>query len=77
MKDSLSTGLIDETTRRVKAFVAAGADCIYTPDIKTREHIEAIVKAARTGKIGDGKVWAFDLDRLRLVRTGEVGDDAV
>jgi 2-methylisocitrate lyase-like PEP mutase family enzyme len=37
---------LEETVRRVKAFVAAGADCIYTPGIKTREQIEAIVKAA-------------------------------
>lgn len=37
---------IDETIRRIKAFVDAGADCIYTPGIKTREHIEATVKAA-------------------------------
>jgi 2-methylisocitrate lyase-like PEP mutase family enzyme len=37
---------LDETIRRIKAFVAAGADCIYTPGIKTREHIEATVKAA-------------------------------
>jgi nitrogen regulatory protein P-II 2 len=39
--------------------------------------IEAIEGSARTGKIGDGKVWAFDLDRLMRVRTGEVGDDAL
>jgi nitrogen regulatory protein P-II 1 len=32
---------------------------------------------ARTGKIGDGKVWAVDLDRIMRVRTGELGDDAV
>ena len=32
---------------------------------------------ARTGKIGDGKVWAVDLDRLMRVRTGEMGDDAL
>jgi len=32
---------------------------------------------ARTGKIGDGKVWAVDLDRIMRVRTGEIGDDAV
>jgi nitrogen regulatory protein PII len=32
---------------------------------------------ARTGKIGDGKVWAVDLARLMRVRTGEIGDDAV
>ena len=37
---------IDETIRRIKAFSDAGADCIYTPGIKTREHIEATVKAA-------------------------------
>jgi len=32
---------------------------------------------ARTGNIGDGKVWAVDLERLMRVRTGEIGDDAV
>jgi 2-methylisocitrate lyase-like PEP mutase family enzyme len=37
---------LEETIRRIKAYVAAGADCIYTPGIKTREHIEATVKAA-------------------------------
>jgi 2-methylisocitrate lyase-like PEP mutase family enzyme len=37
---------LDETIRRIKAFVNAGADCVYTPGIKTREHIEATVKAA-------------------------------
>jgi 2-methylisocitrate lyase-like PEP mutase family enzyme len=36
---------IDETTRRLKAFADAGADCLYSPGIKTREHIEATVKA--------------------------------
>jgi nitrogen regulatory protein P-II 1 len=39
--------------------------------------IDLIGTHARTGKIGDGKVWAFDLDRLMRVRTGEVGDEAV
>ena len=39
--------------------------------------IELIGSTARTGQIGDGKVWAFDLDRLMRVRTGEIGDDAV
>jgi 2-methylisocitrate lyase-like PEP mutase family enzyme len=36
---------IDETIRRLKAFANAGADCLYSPGIKTREHIEATVKA--------------------------------
>src|SRR3954454_21504985 len=39
--------------------------------------IDLISSSARTGKIGDGKVWAYDLDRLMRVRTGEFGDDAV
>jgi nitrogen regulatory protein PII len=39
--------------------------------------MDLIANSARTGKIGDGKVWAFDLDRLMRVRTGELGDDAV
>ena len=39
--------------------------------------IEAIAGAAQTGRIGDGKIWSVDLDRLQRIRTGEVGDDAV
>jgi nitrogen regulatory protein P-II 1 len=39
--------------------------------------IEVIATNARTGKIGDGKLWAIDLDRLMRIRTGELGDDAV
>jgi 2-methylisocitrate lyase-like PEP mutase family enzyme len=36
---------LDETVRRLKAFADAGADCLYAPGIKTREQIEAVVKA--------------------------------
>ncbi|MBA3506659.1 MAG: isocitrate lyase/phosphoenolpyruvate mutase family protein [Betaproteobacteria bacterium] len=36
---------LDETIRRLKAFANAGADCLYSPGIKTREQIEATVKA--------------------------------
>jgi nitrogen regulatory protein PII len=39
--------------------------------------VDLIASTARTGKIGDGKVWAFDLDRLMRIRTGELGDDAI
>ena len=39
--------------------------------------IDLIAASARTGKIGDGKVWAHDLDRLMRIRTGELGDEAV
>ncbi len=36
---------LDETIRRLRAFAAAGADCLYAPGIRTREQIEAVVKA--------------------------------
>lgn len=36
---------IDEVIRRLKAYSNAGADCLYAPGLRTREHIEAVVKA--------------------------------
>jgi nitrogen regulatory protein P-II 1 len=39
--------------------------------------VEAIVEAAKTGKIGDGKVWVSDVGRLIRIRTGERDADAV
>ncbi len=39
--------------------------------------VEVLVAAARTGKIGDGKVWATPVTRLVRVRTGEEGPEAV
>jgi nitrogen regulatory protein P-II 1 len=39
--------------------------------------IDAVVQAANTGKIGDGKVWATPVDRLVRVRTGERGTEAL
>jgi len=39
--------------------------------------VDAVVRAARTGKIGDGKVWVTPLDVVVRVRTGERGGDAL
>lgn len=39
--------------------------------------IEAIIKAARTGKIGDGKIFVTPLDEVVRIRTGEQGDEAL
>jgi nitrogen regulatory protein P-II 1 len=39
--------------------------------------VDAIVAAAKTDKIGDGKVWVTDVDRIVRIRTGEMGADAV
>ena len=39
--------------------------------------IDSIVKAAQTGKIGDGKIWVTAVERIIRIRTGELGVDAV
>lgn len=39
--------------------------------------IEAIEKAANTGKIGDGKIFVFELEQVIRIRTGETGADAL
>jgi nitrogen regulatory protein P-II 1 len=39
--------------------------------------VDAIVASAATGKIGDGKIWVTDVDRLVRIRTGEEGADAI
>ena len=40
-------------------------------------YIEAIVKAARTGKIGDGKIFVTSIDQVVRIRTGETGEEAI
>ena len=39
--------------------------------------IEAIINTAKTGKIGDGKVFVYDVERVIRIRTGEENEDAV
>jgi nitrogen regulatory protein PII len=39
--------------------------------------LESIVKAARTGKIGDGKIFVSSVDQVIRIRTGETGEDAI
>mgnify|MGYP006312483469 CR=1 FL=1 len=39
--------------------------------------VEAIIKAANTGKIGDGKIFVTDLEQVIRIRTGETGEEAV
>ncbi|MCK7674210.1 P-II family nitrogen regulator [Corynebacterium pygosceleis] len=50
---------------------------IVTTEDRTEEAVTAIVDAARTGKIGDGKVWVTPVEEIIRVRTGERGTDAV
>ncbi len=47
-----------------------------TPEMADKA-TEAILKAAKTGQIGDGKIFVYDLDQTVRIRTGESGIDAV
>lgn len=47
------------------------------PDDQVEAAIEAIVGAARTEKIGDGKIFVLPVEQAIRIRTGETGDDAV
>ncbi|HEV7754710.1 MAG TPA: P-II family nitrogen regulator [Mycobacteriales bacterium] len=50
---------------------------VLVEDFDTDKVVEAVVAAARTGKIGDGKVWVTTVDQVVRVRTGERDLDAV
>jgi len=50
---------------------------VALPDARVDDAIAAITKAARTGKIGDGKIFTLDLDSALRVRTGETGESAL
>jgi nitrogen regulatory protein PII len=47
-----------------------------TDDLVERA-IEVIIESARTGKVGDGKIFVTDLDQVYRIRTGETGDQAI
>ena len=50
---------------------------VVVADTEADKVVDALVEAARTGKIGDGKIWVTPVDTLVRVRTGERGEDAV
>ena len=50
---------------------------IVVPDPLVETAIDSIVKAARTGKIGDGKIFVSNVEQVIRIRTGETGVDAV
>ena len=55
---------------KVKLEIAISTDLVD-------QAIEAISSAAKTGKIGDGKIFVFDIDQAVRIRTGETGIDAL
>jgi nitrogen regulatory protein P-II 1 len=50
---------------------------VILQDALVEQAIEAIVKAARTGKIGDGKIFVTEVEQVVRIRTGESGEAAV
>ena len=50
---------------------------IIIPDEQVDQVVDAIVKVARTGKIGDGKIFVVPVEKIIRVRTGETGNEAV
>lgn len=50
---------------------------IVTTDENVENVIEVICSAAKTGEIGDGKIFVYDIENVYRIRTGESGDDAI
>ncbi|MDH3354156.1 MAG: P-II family nitrogen regulator [Chromatiales bacterium] len=55
---------------KVKVEIVVGAD-------KVDECIDVIISAARTGKIGDGKIFVTDVEKVIRIRTGEMDQEAI
>ena len=50
---------------------------VVIADALLEKAMDAIIKAAHTGKIGDGKIFVYDVSHVVRIRTGETGEDAV
>jgi nitrogen regulatory protein P-II 1 len=50
---------------------------VLVDDADAQRVVDALLSEARTGQIGDGKVWVVPLDAVYRVRTGEAGSDAL
>jgi nitrogen regulatory protein P-II 1 len=50
---------------------------VLSKDTETEKIANTIIDAARTGKIGDGKLWVQPVEMAVRIRTGEIGDEAI
>ena len=50
---------------------------VVVPDELVDQCIEAIIETAQTGKIGDGKIFVYNVERTIRIRTGEENEDAI
>lgn len=50
---------------------------VVVPDAEADAVIEAILKVARTGQVGDGKIFVFEVEEAIRIRTGEMNEEAI
>jgi nitrogen regulatory protein P-II 1 len=50
---------------------------VVAPDEKVKAVVDTIIKNARTGRIGDGKIFVYPVEEVIRIRTGETGEGAV
>ena len=50
---------------------------VLAEDSEVQSIVDTIVEAARTGAVGDGKLWVTPVEQVIRIRTGERGDDAI
>ena len=50
---------------------------VVVDDVAVDHAVDAIIKAARTGKIGDGKIFVQNMEQVVRIRTGETGSEAI
>lgn len=50
---------------------------VVVPDATVRQVVDVVVNAARTGRIGDGKIFVYSVDEVVRIRTGETGEQAI
>ena len=50
---------------------------VILPDGDVERALDVLMKAARTGKIGDGKIFVINVEQVIRIRTGETGDSAI
>ncbi|MEY2425766.1 MAG: nitrogen regulatory protein 1, partial [Actinomycetota bacterium] len=71
---------------KTEAFRGTEYKMEFVPKVKVEVLVEAselnkvidlIASSAHTGKVGDGKIWAYELKELMRIRTSEKGDDAI
>ena len=87
VREALSAiGVQGITVTEVKGFGRQKGHTEFLPKVKIEaaiqdgildQVIEAIEKSAGTGKVGDGKIFVFDLEQVIRIRTGETGEDAL